>query len=252
MASSTRSEMLREREEERRLNMRTLAIASVASATAAAVTSQLWIHGTWIAAALTPALVALISEAMHRPTERIARAWTSDRPALGAGASRHADQPAPADEPLPPRTAHEPAPPGAAPGQAAGESAAAGAAGPVRVYRQPTGRAPRRRIALGAVAATAAIGFVIAVVALTAGDLISGGSIGKGDGPSTLFDPSAKKEQPKQDTKPTHTTQEQTTTTTSEPPPSTDTAPEQSPSDTAPTTPLPETPPGEPAPDATP
>ena len=47
--------------------------------------------------------MALISEAMHRPTERIARAWTSDRPALGAGASRHADRPAPADEPLPAR-----------------------------------------------------------------------------------------------------------------------------------------------------
>ena len=42
MASSTRSE----REEERRLNMRTLVIASGASALAAAVTSQLWIHGT--------------------------------------------------------------------------------------------------------------------------------------------------------------------------------------------------------------
>ena len=42
-----------EREEERRLNTRTLTIASVASASAAAVTSQLWIAGTWIAAALT-------------------------------------------------------------------------------------------------------------------------------------------------------------------------------------------------------
>src|SRR5215207_2448856 len=134
MASSTRSEMLREREEERRLNLRTLVIASVASATAAAVTSQLWIHGTWIAAALTPALVALISEAMHRPTERLARAWTSDRPALGAGAARHADRPAPADEPLRPR--------------------ASAAEGPVRIYRQPSPRTPRRRIALGAVAAT--------------------------------------------------------------------------------------------------
>ena len=77
MASSPRSD--REREEERRLNMRTLTIASVASASAAAVTSQLWIAGTWIAAALTPVLVALISEAMHRPTERIARAWTTER-----------------------------------------------------------------------------------------------------------------------------------------------------------------------------
>src|SRR5215207_7690486 len=177
MASSTRSEMLREREEERRLNMRTLGIASVASAAAAAVTSQLWIHGTWIAAALTPALVALISEAMHRPTERIARAWTSDRPALGAGASRHADRPAPADEPLS-RAEREPLSHRDAAEPAAGESRAAGAPGPVRVYRQPTARAPRPRIAIGAVAATAAIAFVIGIAVLTAGDLVSGGSIG--------------------------------------------------------------------------
>ena len=51
-----------EREEERRLNTRTLTIASVASAAAAAVTSQLWIAGTWIAAAVTPLIVAVVSE----------------------------------------------------------------------------------------------------------------------------------------------------------------------------------------------
>jgi hypothetical protein len=233
MASSTRSEMLREREEERRLNMRTLVIASVASATAAAVTSQLWIHGTWVAAALTPALVALISEAMHRPTERIARAWTSDRPALGAGASRHADEPAPADEPLAP------------------SSAAAGPAGPVRVYRQPAARAPRRRLALGAVAATAAIAFVIAVAALTAGDLISGGSIGKGSGRTTFFSSSSKKQPEQQDAAPEQAEPKQVPTN-EETPTTEETAPEQQPSDTAPATPPPDAPPGEPDPNATP
>ena len=246
MASSTRSEMLREREEERRLNMRTLVIASVASATAAAVTSQLWIRGTWIAAALTPALVALISEAMHRPTERLARAWTSARPALGAGASRHADRPAPADEPLQARAQPAPPPPHGAAG------GAPGAAGPVRVYRQPPPRAPRRRIALGVVAATAAIAFVIAVAALTAGDLISGGSIGKGSGRTTFFSPSAKTEPDQQDAAPRRTTSEQQPATTEQPPPAEEPTPEQPPSGTAPTTPPPEAPPGEPAPDATP
>ena len=78
MASSPRSE----REEERRHNIRTLLIASAASATAAAVTSQLWIRGTWIAAALTPVMVALVSELLNRPAERIARVWTAERPAL--------------------------------------------------------------------------------------------------------------------------------------------------------------------------
>ena len=70
------------REEEQRLNMRTLVIASAASATAALVTSRLWIAGTWIAAALTPVLVTLVSEMLRRPTERIARGITVDRPAL--------------------------------------------------------------------------------------------------------------------------------------------------------------------------
>jgi hypothetical protein len=238
MPPATRSA---EREEERRLNTRTLTIASVASATAAAVTSQLWIAGTWVAAALTPVLVALISEAMHRPTERIARAWTTDRPSLGAGAARHADRPAPADEALS--------------GAAGARAPRAGERGPVRVYRQPTARAPRRQLALGAVAATAAIAFVVAVVAVTAGDLISGGSIGKGGGRTTLFSHAGKKEQPQQqeqqDARPERTAPEATPTGPEEPPP-TDTAPEQPPSDTAPLPAPPEAPAGEPPADPAP
>src|SRR4051794_18088905 len=107
------------REEERRLNTRTLTTASVASASAAAVTSQLWIAGTWIAAALTPVLVALISEAMHRPTERIARAWIAEREARGPGRPRAQTA-----------TRHEPA-------------AVTGSAGPVRTYRQTSRGATR-------------------------------------------------------------------------------------------------------------
>jgi hypothetical protein len=222
-------------------------IASVASATAAAVTSQLWIAGTWVAAALTPVLVTLISEAMHRPTERIARAWTSERPALRARPTGRREQVAPPHgDPLQPR---DPGPP------ARDERTTAldeGAPGPVRVYRQPTTRAPRRRLALGAVAATAAIAFVIAVVALTAGDLVSGGSIGKGGGRTTLFSGGAKQEQPQQDAAPEQKAPEQTPTTTDEAPPATDTAPAEPPADTAPVAPPPEALPGDPAPDDAP
>jgi hypothetical protein len=176
MASSPRDA---EREEERRFNMRTLTIASAASATAAAVTSQLWIAGTWIAAALTPVLVTLISEALHRPTERVARAWTSERTALGAPGSARA-----ADAPLPEAAGASPPPP---PGGDALPRRAAPEPGPVRVYRQSRARPTRRHIALGAVAATAALAFVIGIVALTTVDLVSGGSVGKGSGRSTLF-----------------------------------------------------------------
>lgn len=155
MASSPRSE----REEERRHNIRTLVIASAASATAAAVTSQLWIAGTWIAAAITPVLVALVSEILNRPAERIARAWTSERPALP-------DDPAP-----PPRTTPSP-----------GEGEA-----PVRIYRAGSSSRPsRRKLAIGTILAIGGLAFVIAVVTITAGELIAGESIGKGDRRTTF------------------------------------------------------------------
>lgn len=148
-----------EREEERRLNVRTLAVASAASATAAAVTSQLWIAGTWIAAAVTPVMVALLSEILHRPAEKLARSLPAEK--LSRARTSHRPEPS-----RPPRPATERP---AAPGEA-----------PVRIYRQPSSSpAPRRaRIALGVVAATAALAFAIAVVTITAGELLAGGSIG--------------------------------------------------------------------------
>jgi len=222
-----------EREEERRLNTRTLTIASVASATAAAVTSQLWIAGTWFAAALTPVLVALISEAMHRPTERIARAWTSEREMRATQAATP--------------TRREP-------------TTVSGTAGPVRVYRQSGPRTTmltKRRIAIGTVAATAAIAFVVGIVALTTVDLVSGGSVGKGSGRSTLFSGSDRKEQPQQDQSQDanpdqqQRPEEQQQTAPSDEPTTTEPAPdEQPPSDTAPVPPPSETPPGEPVPNA--
>lgn len=152
MASSRNDE----REEERRFNLRTLVIASSASATAAVVTSQLWIAGTWIAAALTPVLVALISELLHRPTERIAERLTADRPA--------------------PRDERGTTPRQTEPGEA-----------PIRVYRSGSPPPRRRRIAVGAVLGTGALALVIAVVALTVPELIAGGAVGRSDSRTTFF-----------------------------------------------------------------
>jgi hypothetical protein len=236
MPPATRSA---EREEERRLNTRTLTIASAASASAAAVTSQLWIAGTWIAAALTPVLVALISEAMHRPTERIARAWTSEREMSVT----------PSATP----TRREP-------------TSVSGTAGPVRVYRQSGPRTTmltRRRIAIGTVAATAAIACVIGLVALTTVDLVSGGSVGKGSSRFTLGGnggngDSAQQQDQTKDAKPDQQQrpeeqqqQQQQQTAPSDQPTTTEPAPdEQPPSDTAPVPPPSDTPPGEPVPNA--
>ena len=137
-----------EREEERRLNMRTLVIASAASAAAALLTSQLWIAGTWIAAAMTPVIVSLVSEVLNRPTERIARSFTSDRGPLAAagGAGRPA---APEADPLPDRALREPA-------EGAGQARPPrnlGSEAPIRVYRagEASPRSGRRatRVAAG-------------------------------------------------------------------------------------------------------
>jgi hypothetical protein len=203
------------REEEQRLNLRTLVIASAASATAALVTSRLWIAGTWIAAAMTPVLVTLVSEMLRRPTDRIARGMTLDRPALpdpeappapaarirpeAAAAQRVADRLRDADQPLPDPEAPE----------------------PMRVYRSESARrAPRRRrIAYGVVLGTAAIAFVIGALTLTLGELIGGGSAGNNDRRTTLIGGSSKKqdsteqEAPRQTTTESTETEQQSTTT---------------------------------------
>src|SRR4051812_2232604 len=79
MASQTRP---RASEDERRQQVRTVGVATVASATAAVVISQFSVTGTWIAAAVTPVLVTLISELLHKPTAAIASRMTTDRPAV--------------------------------------------------------------------------------------------------------------------------------------------------------------------------
>jgi hypothetical protein len=228
-----------EREEERRLNTRTLTIASVASASAAAVTSQLWIAGTWIAAALTPVLVALISEALHRPTERVARAWTAEREPRGSRAEPRAHS----------ATRAEP-------------TAVTGTAGPVRVYRQTErgvteserGRPTLagRRIPWRAVLLTAAAAFAIAVATITVIDLASTGSVNTtplgrtgGSRAKGSDQPQPQKQKDQQSPAQKTTTAEQTPTTTQ--------PDQQTPqSDTAPTTPQDQTTPTSPVPNATP
>jgi hypothetical protein len=237
MPPATRSA---EREEERRLNTRTLTIASVASASAAAVTSQLWIAGTWIAAALTPVLVALISEAMHRPTERIARAWTATGEPRGPRAWS------------PDREQHS------SRAQRRSRAISPTRAEPAAVTGSRSTLLTRRRIALGTVVATAAIACVIGLLTLTTVDLVSGGSVGKGSGRFTLAGGSKSKSdqqdqqkdsgsQPSRQQESTsgqNSTQRDTTTTPTETTPTappTDTAPVPPPSQTAPGEPVPQT-----------
>ena len=152
------------------MSVRTLLIAAVASATAAIVTSHFWRAGTPITAAVTPVIVALVSELLHRPTERIAQRITVDRTAVlpeGAGAGPPPQRPE--EEPLP---RYAPSEPGS-------EQV------PVRVYGRR--QKARRRIAVGVVVTTAVLAFAIAAAALTVPELIGGGSIGGGDRDTTIF-----------------------------------------------------------------
>jgi len=147
----------RTREEERRLNLRTLVFASIGSASAAIVTSQFWIAGTPIAAAMTPVIVALVSELLHRPTEKIAERFTAETDALpeAAGAG-----------PPPRSEARGPGPP----------------ARDVTFYTAPKRQLPWRTILI-----TGALAFVIGAAVLTLPELIAGQSLGKGDGRTSIL-----------------------------------------------------------------
>jgi hypothetical protein len=233
MASPSRTA---EREEERRHNLRTLVIASAASATAALLTSQLWIAGTWIAAAMTPVIVTLVSELLHRPAEKIARSITSDRRGVARGLG--AATPPAQSESGPPlvrvpgeRSARPGQPPAGAPPfdragrrpsgpepiRPPGEPGARGPGpdAPVRVYRAGGGAPPsarRRKIAFGAVFGMAGLAFVIAVVSITATELIAGESVGKNDGRTTLLGGKSRNSGDRDTAAPQETTPEQTTT----------------------------------------
>jgi hypothetical protein len=201
--------------EERRLDLRRLVIASIASAAAAVIVSQFSTAGTWIAAALTPVFVILIQEALHRPTEVIAERFTSNRTAVlpegtGGGAVPPARElRAGREPPLARQATAEPGSEGGAPKP------------PIRVYRSGAGggqvrpRTARRRLAIGTIAVTALLAFAIAAFAITGTELVTGGSIGKSDRHTTLFGGGTSTTQ--QESTPTPPAQERTSPQSSPP-----------------------------------
>jgi hypothetical protein len=141
------------------LSLQTLVIASIASAVAAVATSQFWEGGKVVTAAITPVIVTIVSELLHRPTERIRTVATTRRqPAATAR---------PSAERFDPRRLRE-TPPGRTPDD-------------VRVYR------PRRRLNLKVALVTGAIAFAVAVLALTVPELITGSSVSGGGRDTTFF-----------------------------------------------------------------
>jgi hypothetical protein len=218
-----------------RLSPQTLVVASLASLTAAIVTSTFWQKGTPITAALTPVIVALASELYSRPARRItqlsSRAATRsrrfdpveqvarERAAIG-GRSDWGDD-----------VGHQPPPRIEEP-----------RAGEIHVYRAgdrgANGGSWRKRIHPKVALVTAAIAFAIAAAVLTLPELVFGGSVAS-HGKTTFFGggrhSSSSKKPEKTQTTPNTTDQTQSTPT------ATGTTPQQAPAQTAPqtTTPAP-------------
>jgi hypothetical protein len=159
------------------IDLTTLLITAVASAAAAYTCSKIWAPGTLASAAFTPVLVAIIKEALARPTQAVTRAV----PVRGVVRSSpppaaHGDAPPPPEPPEPPSLDRVPQP---------GEVS----------YHSTRSSARRWRMAI----ITGLLGFVIAVLVLTVPELVAGQSASGGGG-TTLF---GGQEQGKQETQTT-------------------------------------------------
>jgi hypothetical protein len=151
------------------LSLRTLVIASAASLTAATVTSRVFPPGTIYASALTPVIVAAVSEMLHRPVDRVSE-LRRQRRTLVMEAAR-----APYGE--------EGAPLRGAPDFAQGavaddEIGIPNGNGTGNAPRVSFHGRPRRRLLHPKVwVVTGLVGFAVAVAALTLPELIFGGAI---------------------------------------------------------------------------
>jgi hypothetical protein len=176
------------------LELSTLVISAIASASAAFVISKIWAPGTLTAAAMTPVIVALVKEGLRRPSQVVtAVVPTPVRAVRRRAGTQHAREveaiagdvherlDAGAPPPFPP-----PAP---------------GAEAPVRVY-STRGRRLRWRLAL----VTGILGFAICAVLYTVPELIAGQSVGSSGRGTTLWGG-------KRRAAPSHSTTTSTTTT---------------------------------------
>ncbi|MEA2137611.1 MAG: hypothetical protein QOG56_761 [Solirubrobacteraceae bacterium] len=165
-----------------RIDVKTLFLTAVASAAAAYTCSKLWAPGTLASAAFTPVLVALIREALAKPTAVVARAV----PVRGVVRSAEAQGPQPPDASW--SASHgqalggDYAPPPASPVPAADPAARVAQGGEIQYHS--AGRGLRGwRLAL----VTGLLGFLICAVVFTVPELVAGGSIAGGGRDTTLF-----------------------------------------------------------------
>jgi hypothetical protein len=184
-----------------RISLQTLIIASLASAAASFAASRIWGAGTIISAAVTPVIVALVSESLRRPVQTVAETARKVPAIQALPAVRSRTVAAPNDstrvpedptrvstDPVPPAEPHSPAGP-PRPGRRA---EAPGALDPVldpattKPTQANTWRA-RWRLAI----VTGLLAFAIVVALYTVPDLLAGRSITDNGQPTTFFGGSA-------------------------------------------------------------
>jgi hypothetical protein len=159
------------------IDVRTLFITACASAGAAYTCSKLWAPGTLASAAFTPVIVALIKQALDKPTEVVARAV----PVKGVVRSARPPGSEPLTEVRPPDGEAV----GAAPASSlAYEDPATRVAQPGEIQYHASGSRMRGwRLAV----VTGLLGFLIAAVVLTVPELVAGRSASDGARDTTIF-----------------------------------------------------------------
>src|SRR5215218_1162659 len=79
------------------LSIQTLLISAVAAVAAATVVPMIWEHGTILATAMTPVIVALVSEGLKKPVQHVSAVAPRVTRRTGTGAAVRRFEPAAAD-----------------------------------------------------------------------------------------------------------------------------------------------------------
>jgi len=160
------------------LSAKTLLIAGAASAVAAIVIPMLWRPGTVFAAATTPIIIALVSEALRRPVETVSAVRVRRTERGTAILDPPPADPAASFDPLAPASAEDLA---ALPRTTAGQRA---------VHRRRALTARQWKLGL----VTGLVAFAGAVAVVTASELVAGEAVSGGGGRTTLFSAPTRKD----------------------------------------------------------
>jgi hypothetical protein len=198
-----------ERQEEKSsgLSLQTLLISAAAAAAAATIVPMIWERGTIFATAMTPVIVALVSEGLRKPVQHVSAVAPRVARRSGTGAALRRFDPAAAETRHPERIGargdgperFEPLPP-----HLRDDAPATSADDPFGL-RDANRRRPRLKIAL----LTGLLAFVIAAAVVTASELaLFGGSVGSDRKTSLFGGTKSSQTSKKDDAKPTPTATE--------------------------------------------